>query len=154
MSPINIRHYQSEDLERLIPLWHESKKRAFPYVEVQQQYTLEDDRNYFTSTIVPGRDVWLAETEDKLVGFIALEDDLVDLLFVDIDDQGQGIGTALVDKAKDLSVDKLRAYVFQKNHIARRFFEKLGFVEIGYGVSPPPEDEPDVELLWVRGGTP
>ncbi len=69
------------------------------------------------------------------------------------DDQRQGIGTALAEKAKDLSPDKLRAYVFQKNHAARSFFEKLGFVEVGYGASPHPEDEPDVEMLWVRSGT-
>ncbi len=46
------------------------------------------------------------------------------------DDQRQGIGTALAEKAKDLSPDKLRAYVFQKNHAARSFFEKQGFVEV------------------------
>lgn len=149
MSSINIRNYRPEDLERLIPVWHESKKRAFPYVEVQQQYTLEQDSHFFLTSIVPNCEVWVAEIEDKLVGFIALDDDLIDLLFVDIDDQRQGIGPALIELAKGLSPDKLRAYTFQKNQAGRRFFEKNGFEEIGYGVSPPPEDEPDIELLWV-----
>jgi GNAT superfamily N-acetyltransferase len=130
-------------------VWHESKKLAFPYVEVQQQYTQEQDSHFFLTTVVPNCDVWVAESEDKLVGFIALDDDLIDLLFVDVGNQGRGIGTALVEKAKNLSPDKLRAYTFQKNQAARKFFEKNGFVEIGFGVSPPPEDEPDVELLWV-----
>jgi GNAT superfamily N-acetyltransferase len=151
MQTIRIRPYRPGDLEQLVALWHASKRRAFPYVEVQQRYTLENDRDYFRSTVVPGADIWVAHRDDIVLGFMALEDDLIDLLFVAIGAQGQGVGTALVNRAKALSPDGLRAYTFQRNDVARSFLAQQGFVEIRLGVSPPPEDEPDVELAWVPG---
>ena len=79
--------------------------------------------------------------------------DLIDLLFVDVQAQRCGVGTALVNKAKALSSDRLRAYTLQKNETARSFFAEQGFAEVGFGVSPAPEDESDVELLWLPGAT-
>jgi putative acetyltransferase len=151
MQEIQIRPYRSDDLEPLVALWHASKRRAFPYVEVQQRYTLENDRGYFRRAVVPRADVWVAHRDDVLLGFMALEGDLIDLLFVAVLAQGQGVGTALVGLAKALAPQGLRAYTFQKNEAARSFFAKQGFVEVGFGVSPPPEDEPDVELAWLPG---
>lgn len=132
-------------------MWHASKRQAFPYVQAQQRYALEDDRDYFQCTVVPGADVWVAQGDDCPLGFMALEAALLDLLFVAVQAQGQGVGSALVTKAKALSPCKLRAHTFQRNKTARSFFRKQGLVEVGFGVSPPPEDEPDVELAWVPG---
>jgi putative acetyltransferase len=151
MKTIQIRPYRSADLEPLVALWHASKRQAFPYVEVQQRYTLENDRDYFRNTVVPGADVWVAHRGDVLLGFMALEEDLIDQLFVAVGAQGQGVGTALVEKAKALWPGGLQAYTFQKNEAARSFFAKQSFVEVGFGVSPPPEVEPDVELAWPPG---
>ena len=151
MQAFQVRPYSSEDLEPLVALWHASKRRAFPYVEAQQRYTLADDRDYFQRAVLPGEAVWVAEGDAGLLGFMALEGDLIDLLFVAVRAQGQGIGSALINKAKALSQGGLRAYTFQRNKAARRFLGKHGFAEVGFGMSPPPEDEPDVELAWAPG---
>jgi hypothetical protein len=45
----------------------------------------------------------------------------------------------------------LRAYTFQKNSPARAFFEKHGFEIVRTGLSPPPENEPDLEYVWGSG---
>ena len=132
-------------------MWHASKRQAFRYVEAQQRHTLEDDRDYFQRMVLPGGDVWVAQGEHGLLGFMALQSDLIDLLFVAVQAQGQGVGTVLVNKAKAQSPYGLRAYTFQRNKVARAFFKKQSFTEIGFGVSPPPEEEPDVELVWVPG---
>lgn len=151
MQVLQIRRYCEADFESLVAMWHTSKRAAFPYVATQQRYTLEDDRDYFQRTVRPEAKVWIAEKDGVLLGFVALVGDLIDLLFVAVQAQCQGIGHVLTNRAKERSPGKLRAYTFQKNRAARSFFAKQGFEEIGFGVSPPPEDEPDVELLWRPG---
>lgn len=79
---------------------------------------------------------------------MALQQDLIDQLFVDVRCQRQGVASALVTKAKDLCPHGLRAFTFQKNLSARSFFEKHGFVIARLGLSPPPENEPDIEYRW------
>lgn len=132
-------------------MWRASKRAAFPYIEVQQRYTLENDTGYFRDVLAPECDIWLAEDGGRIVGMIALRDHLIDQLFVGVDAQRQGVGAALLDKARERSPDHLRAYTFQKNAPARAFFEKHGFEIVRAGLSPPPENEPDLEYAWGAG---
>lgn len=148
---ISVRPYQPADLAEAVSLWRASKRAAFPYVEVQQLYTLEKDTGYFRDVIAQECDVWLAERNGKIAGLLALRDDLIDQLFVGVDVQRQGVGAALLAKARERSPDQLRAYTFQKNSAARRFFEKHGFQIVRAGISPPPENEPDLEYAWWPG---
>lgn len=68
--------------------------------------------------------------------------------FVRLEKQRQGIGMALLSKAKELSPILLRLYTFQKNQPARTFYERHGFRTVNFDTSPPPENEPDVEYFW------
>ena len=63
--------------------------------------------------------------------------------------QRRGIGTALLRNARKCSPRELRLFTFQRNDVARAFYEKQGFVPVAFGISPPPELEPDVEYRWV-----
>lgn len=148
MASIHIRHFQPEDTEDIVALWHDSKRAAFTYVEVQQRYTLQDDRRYFQAAVAKECKVWLATINDQLVGFMALKADLIDLLFVARGHQRFGVGTALLRRAQEICPRRLRAYTFQKNLPSRTFFEKHGFEAIRFGSSPAPENEPDVEYEW------
>ena len=148
---INIRLYEQADLTDVVAMWRASKRAAFPYVEVQQIYTLQNDTDYFREVIVPECEVWLAKSEGRILGMLALRDDLIDQLFVAVNAQRLGIGSALLEKAKERSPDQLRAYTFQKNEPARAFYGKHGFGIVRTGLSPPPENEPDLEYLWRPG---
>jgi hypothetical protein len=48
----------------------------------------------------------------------------------------------------ELSPGGLRLFTFQRNVPARSFYEKYGFRAVRFGVSPAPENEPDVEYRW------
>lgn len=152
MSNIKIRPYEEADFQSVTALWHESKRRAFPYVEAMQRYTLEGDRSYFQTGVLNNNDVWIAQQNGRIVGFMAYKDGFIDLLFMSVDSQRQGVGTALLEKAKELSPNQLRAFTFQKNIPSRTFFEKHGFTIIGAGLSPSPEFEPDLEYYWSPQG--
>ena len=61
-----------------------------------------------------------------------------------------GIGQALLNFARERSPDHVWLYTLQINVGARAFYEKNGFVAEKFGISPPPENEPDVEYHWRR----
>ncbi|MFN2189187.1 MAG: GNAT family N-acetyltransferase, partial [Candidatus Promineifilaceae bacterium] len=107
---ITIRPYQQENLDSVVSMWSESKRAAFTYVEVQQLYTMENDRHYFSEVIAKDCDIWLAVDNDDIVGMMALRECLIDQLFVRLGSQRIGVGSALMKKAKELFPDGLRAY--------------------------------------------
>src|SRR5687767_7326134 len=49
------------------------------------------------------------------------------------------------------SPDGLALHTHQENHAARAFYEKHGFRAVKFGISPPPENAPDVEYHWRPG---
>ena len=146
--PIHIRRYQPDDLAQTVSVWRASKRHAFPYVAVQQRYTLAEDTAYFRDVVAVECVVWLAEVAGRIAGLLALKNEYIDQLFVAVELQRQGVGTALLQKAREQSSRGLRLFTFQKNATARAFYEKHGFQVIRYGHSPAPENEPDVEYQW------
>lgn len=148
---ITIRPFEPEDLTSVVALWHEAKRQAFPYVEVQQRYTWEESLAFFETCLLPLCRLWVAEEAREQVGFMALRQGWIDQIFVRVDRQGEGIGSALLNKAKELADGDLDLFTYQKNHGARALYERHGFEAVAFGVSPPPENEPDVRYRWRRG---
>jgi ribosomal protein S18 acetylase RimI-like enzyme len=132
----------------VVELWHTTKRDAYPYLPLEQARTLEDDLRFFREKLCPRCDIWLAEKKRRLVGFLAIQGSYVDRLYVLPNFQRVGVGTALIEHAMTLSPRGLELHTHQKNTAAHNFYEKHGFVAVRFGVSPPPENEPDVEYQW------
>jgi len=148
-SPISIRAYADRDFDDLVARWHETNRVSYPYVEERLGHTLEDARAFFRAQIVPACSVWIAERGENLVGLIAVESPWIRQLSVFPEHQRRGIGTALLQKARECSPAELRLFTFRRNDKARAFYEKHGFYVVALGASPAPEFEPDVEYRWV-----
>jgi putative acetyltransferase len=99
-------------------------------------------------------DVWVAEEDGRLVGFLGIEHStnlgapVLEKIYVEPAAQNRGIGSALLDKAKELRPDELYLWVFQKNP-ARRLYERHGFevVRLTDGADNM-EREPDALYRW------
>ena len=99
-------------------------------------------------------DVWVAEEDGRLLGFLGIEHStnlsapVLEKLYVEPTEQNRGIGSALLDKAKELRPDELYLWVFQKNP-ARRLYERHGFelVRLTDGADNM-EREPDALYRW------
>jgi GNAT superfamily N-acetyltransferase len=99
-------------------------------------------------------EVWVAEQDGRLLGFLGIEHStslgapVLEKLYVEPAEQNRGVGSALLDKAKELRPDELFLWVFQKNP-ARRLYERHGFelVRITDG-SENMEQEPDALYCW------
>jgi GNAT superfamily N-acetyltransferase len=87
---------------------------------------------------------------DVLSGIIAFRDGWIEQLYVLPAVQGRGVGTELLDVAKH-ACERLELWTFQRNALARRFYETRGFTLIeqtdGAGNE---EKEPDARYLWTR----
>jgi ribosomal protein S18 acetylase RimI-like enzyme len=143
-----LRLMREGELEAVCAIWTRSKKRALSWLAIEQAHTAEEDFAFFRDTLRPRCEVWLAEREGRVVALMALQDAHVDQLFVDPDAQGRGAGGALLALAKRLHPGGVWLFTHQRNERARAFYEARGFRAVAFGVSPPPESEPDVRYEW------
>lgn len=70
---------------------------------------------------VPGRET----AQDEWLGFLGLDGEWIEMLFVAPEAQGRGVGTALIDQA--LRSGAFRVTVNEQNTAARAFCERRGF---------------------------
>jgi ribosomal protein S18 acetylase RimI-like enzyme len=141
-----LRRATAEDVESLAKVF----RRSYGTLTfLPTLHTPEEDRAHFASVVVE-RDVWVSEHQGRIVGFAALDGDLLTDLYVDSDHQRLGIGSALLDLAKRERPAGFRLWVFQRNVGARLFYERHGcrLVELTDG-SRNEEREPDALYEWA-----
>jgi GNAT superfamily N-acetyltransferase len=135
-------------LEETVAVWERTRWDAQQWLEERMGYSHEDNLRYFRDVISRESDVWIATIDEKVVGLLAMGKDQIEQLYVDTVHQGQGVGTALLEKAKTLAPTGFTLYTHQRNQKARAFYESRGLLAVAFGVSPEPESEPDVQYAW------
>lgn len=148
MDPISIRKYRQADFDPVTILWRVAREKSLPGFQRAKGYFFYQDREYFQNRILRENSVWVAVIGDHTAGFMAIENDFIDQLYIHPDFQRRGLGARLLEFARERSPRHLWLYTLQINLNARAFYEKHGFVPEKFGISPPPENEPDVEYHW------
>jgi ribosomal protein S18 acetylase RimI-like enzyme len=144
-----IRPYSEADFDVLAARWHETNLASYWYVAEHQRHSLEQAREFFVTHVLRDCEVFVAERAGVLLlGLIAVAPGWVRQLAVFPGHQRQGIGTQLLEKARELSPGGLRLHTFQQNAAARAFYEKHGFRAVAFGMAREPENCPDVEYCW------
>jgi len=146
---INPRLYKPDDFEAIVILWRISREKSLPDFQLRKGHFFYEDLWYFREHLLPKNTVWVVDDEQgRPVAFMAIKDDFIDHLYVHPDHWRQGLGEGLIRFARTLSPQHLWLYTLQINVNARAFYEKNGFVATKLGISPPPENEPDVKYEW------
>ncbi len=143
-----IRLYKTEDFEPITRLWFDAQTVAMPDMMARMDYKFDEAQAYFRNVIVLETQIWVYERDGVPLGFIAIQGELIDRLYVHPAYHRQGIGQALLVKARELLPEHIWLYTHVANKMARAFYEKNDFIAEGFGVSPAPESEPDVEYHW------
>lgn len=148
MKDCAIRSARSDDAEAIADVHLDSRREAMPWLPVL--HSREEGVAYFARHVLVHEEVLVAEVNERVVGFMALEGDHVDHLYIAPSFQGRGIGDKLLAMAKELRPDGLTLWTFQRNARARRFYEARGFIasEFNDG-SRNVEREPDVLYVWL-----
>jgi ribosomal protein S18 acetylase RimI-like enzyme len=145
---VEIRKLRPEQVETTVDVWVRARWDAQPWLEERLGYTNDQNLVYFRDVICVEHEVWAAVDGATVLGLMALTGGEIDQLHVAPEFQGQGVGSALLTKAHDLSPEWLSLFTHQRNEKARRFYEARGFSATQFGTSPPPESEPDVRYEW------
>ncbi len=123
--------------------------RADALPTVRWAHTPDEVRAWIANVMLPGGDVWVAEQAGMVVGYLALEDDLVAQLYVRPGHWRGGIGSALMRHAKQLRPQGLRLWCFQVNARARAFYAAHEFIAVEFtDGSSNEEQEPDILFAW------
>ncbi len=146
---MEIRRARDEEIEPLTRLFIRARNEMdyLPWVPDEAAVPI-------AARIREHEEVWVAEEEGRLLGFLGIEHStnldapVLEKIYVDPAEQNRGVGSALLAKAKELRPSELYLWVFQKNP-ARRLYERQGFelVELTDGADNM-EREPDALYRW------
>lgn len=157
-----IRHAVAGDAAAIADVWLESFKATYSFPPAHPD---GDVHRWVRDVLLPRDETWVAveegdetgvtgETGGTVVAFMALDGPNLDQLYVRPGWLGRGIGSRLVQLAKERRPAGLRLYTFQVNTRARRFYERHGFVGEWFGEGEANEEgQPDVRYAW-RPATP
>ncbi|MEV0347713.1 GNAT family N-acetyltransferase [Nonomuraea sp. NPDC050680] len=108
----------------------------------------EETRHWITKIMIPQSQLWVAEHRGQVAGFAALHGSWLGHLYVHPEFQRNGVGTALLDRAKKVR-SSLDLHLFQQNEGARRLYERHGFTLVGAGDGSDNEESlPDAHMRW------
>ena len=144
---MEVEHAEPADADALAAIFTAARRQAMPWLP--ELHSEAEDRHFIADRVMGVSEVLVARRTHQPVGFVSLKDDMVEHLYVRPDAQRAGIGTALLEAAKERCPLGLRLWVFQRNEGARSFYARHGFTEIertdGAGNE---EREADVLLAW------
>jgi ribosomal protein S18 acetylase RimI-like enzyme len=114
-------------------MWRESFEHG---VGIVDPHPIEEQRRNFAEHVLPDHDVRVAFLERRMVGFVAASAESVNQLYVRKGLHRRGIGTRMLEWAKDQSGGSLWLYTFERNAVARAFYERHGFTIAARGHEP------------------
>jgi ribosomal protein S18 acetylase RimI-like enzyme len=143
--PAELVEFTPSQQVALVCMWRESFEFG---VGVTDPHSIAEQAAYFETEVLPKNTVRLALTEGQLVGFIAASRESVAQLHVRVGFHRLGIGSQLLNWAKDQSGGSLWLYTFARNTVAQAFYEHHGFRIVTRGFEPTWQLK-DIKYRWV-----
>jgi ribosomal protein S18 acetylase RimI-like enzyme len=151
LGSVTIRRAASADAAAIADVYLETFHRTYDFPLAHSD---DEVRGWIAEDVVQRPDTWVAEAaaggaQAEVVAMLALDGAGIDQLYVRPAWQGRGIGSRLVELAKELRPAGIRLYTFRVNERARRFYERHGFVVdlLGDGTANE-EGQADVRYRW------
>jgi ribosomal protein S18 acetylase RimI-like enzyme len=143
-----IRRSRPEDADEIAGTFNASFETLLTFLP--DLHTREDRRHFITEIVPVDHEVWVAEEDGHVVGLAAIGGDTLGHLYVHPDCHRRGIGSALLDKTKELRPQGFTLWTFPQNEKACRFYERHGLHPIRYGDGSGNEEGlPDVQYQWL-----
>jgi putative acetyltransferase len=133
---ITLRPYAPADQEATIELWRRTWQATYPAIDFAAR--VDWWRARWRDELLPVAAVIVAESNDKMIGFVTVDANTgyLDQIVIAPEAQGGGGAQALVDEAKRIAPNGLELHVNADNARAIRFYEKHGFVIAGPDKNP------------------
>ncbi|WP_317312166.1 N-acetyltransferase [Clostridium thermobutyricum] len=119
-----IRKLRNEDIEKVMKIWKDSTSKAHDFIS--KEYW-ENNYDVVKNTYIPMSETFIYEIENKIEGFISvINNEFIGALFVDINCQGLGVGSELINYVVK-EYNKLSLAVYKENKNAVEFYISKGF---------------------------
>lgn len=124
-----ITPYQESDHDLLVDIWYRAVCRTHAFLT-------DADIEFYREIVQNGAlrevEIWVGRNENKEpTGFVGLVGTKIEMLFVDPEYHGKGIGSRLIKHVQQLKGNKLQVDVNEQNEGACAFYKRFGFVQIG-----------------------
>ena len=117
-----IRKLLNGDIDRVADIWLKTNLKAHYFISNQYWKS-----NYeLVKEMMSQSEVYVYEDDKIIQGFVGINDEYIEGIFVSDEMQSHGIGKILLDYIKDKKV-RLHLNVYQKNVRAISFYQREGF---------------------------
>ncbi len=142
-----IREFQRDDINKVADIWLDTNIKAHNFIPAEYW------KGNFKSVkeALSQAEIYVYEYDTEIQGFIGLNDEYVEGIFVRDEMQSQGIGKLLLNFVKEKKM-KLYLNVYQKNTRAIHFYQREGF-EIQREGLDEVTGEKDYVMVWQRGNS-
>jgi len=149
MSPPRIGEFQITDLVPVVRMWRESFENA---VGILDPHPIEEQIDHFDRNVRTKNRVRVVKDGDLVVAFMASTPQSVAQLYVRVGRHRRGIGSQLLNLAKEESDGTLWLCTFARNKNACSFYESQGFTVVQRGFEPTWKLD-DVKYAWSRAAS-
>ena len=139
-----IRVLQKADIDRVAEIWLDSNLKAHHFIP--EQYWKSNFG--LVKEMLSQAEVYVYENDRNIQGFMGLNGEYIEGIFVSDEMQSHGIGKMLLDYVKSKK-ENLLLNVYQKNVRAIRFYQREGFQIQCEGLDEV-TDEKDYVMIWQR----
>ena len=139
-----IRKIQNTDINRVADIWLKTNFKAHDFIP-EQYWT----SNYeLVKEMMSQSEVYVFEVDKMIQGFVGLNNEYIEGIFVSEEMQSCGIGKLLLNYIKDKK-DRLQLNVYQKNARAISFYQREGFIIQCKGLDEA-TGEKEYTMLWKQ----
>ena len=119
-----IRKLENKDINIIMDIWLKSTIKAHNFID--ENYWRKNYNNV-KNIYIPISDTFVYEYNGRIKGFISIiNNDFIGALFVDVNSQGMGIGSKLIDYAINI-YENLSLSVYKDNENAFDFYKNKNF---------------------------
>lgn len=137
-----IRELQKADINKVADIWLDTNLQAHYFIPEQYWKSNFDS----VKELLSQAEVYVYENSKKIQGFIGLNGEYIEGIFVSGEIQSQGIGKLLLNFVKDRR-SKLSLNVYQKNTQAIHFYQREVFIIRCEGLDEA-TGEKDYVMIW------
>lgn len=139
-----IRKFEKNDIKAIMQIWRNENIKSHNFIP--KEYW---ESNYkYVQEALPNSEIYVYSIKEEIVGFIGLNNNYIQGIFVNTNNQYTGIGTALLEKVKE-SRESLKLSVYKKNIKAINFYKKNNFVIVSENIDENTKEEEYI-MTWTK----
>ncbi|GHE99163.1 hypothetical protein GCM10014715_64220 [Streptomyces spiralis] len=144
-----IRFAEEADAAVIARIHMTSRSASMPYLPPQKR-SHEQVTRWVQDVLLRRCRIWVAVRDAEIIGYAALDGDMLEHLYLRPAVRRQGVGTLLLDAVRRHSPDGVCLHVFQQNTEARAFYESHGFTVLDTSDGDRNMEKlPDMTLRWT-----